>query len=136
MLVDIYVLKLECDKYYVGKISSNHATKSIFYDSVIKAEWSKIEWLQLYKPKDIIKMYINQEFFHDEIILYQYMKKYGIDNVRGSIYTDVILSHQVKEFILRKIHELEKNQSLLYKLKRFFHKKIKHKEIDKLYYQL
>lgn len=132
--MNIYVLKLECDKYYIGK--TDRYNINLFLDTIIKEEWSRIEWLKLYKPKYIIKTYINKDFFYDEIIMYRYMKKYGIENVRGGIYTDVILSQQIKDFINKKITEMNTKNTLFTSIKQFFRKKVKHKEVDKLYYQL
>src|SRR5437016_6119888 len=79
----IYVLSLENNKYYIGKAIN-------VYNRYVKHITGKgAKWTCLYKPIDIICV-IKQKYMTDETNFTKlYMKKYGIDNVRGGAYCQV-----------------------------------------------
>ena len=86
----VYVLKLEKDKYYVGKTSN-----PIFrLDNHFKNNGS--EWTKLYKPIKIIKLIPNCDNYDEDKYTKIYMDKYGIDNVRGGSYTSIKLDLSTK----------------------------------------
>lgn len=89
----IYVLELANNKYYIGKTTdvmkrfNQHKTGN---GSV---------WTKLHRPKKILECrpLINN---HDENnITKDYMKKYGVENVRGGAYTQTSLPDTVKSVL-------------------------------------
>ena len=82
---NIYVLLLENNKYYVGKTICN-------LDDCIKTHMKKpILWLSLNKPIEIIESFTSVSSEIEEEFTIKYIKLYGIDNVRNSIHSDIIL---------------------------------------------
>lgn len=83
---NIYVLKLEGGKYYVGK-SHDLITR---YQQHLNGEGSA--WTRKYKPVKMIRKITNVSSFEEDKITKEYMSKYGIDNVRGGSYVNVELT--------------------------------------------
>ena len=81
----IYFIKLEDGKYYIGK------TKNIEkrYDEHITGNGSM--WTKKYKPKSLIKTIKSTSFFDEDKYVKEYMAKYGIENVRGGTYSNIVL---------------------------------------------
>lgn len=81
----IYVLKCDQEKYYVGKTNK----------SVIERFGEHINnpgvWTKKYKPIKIIESFESFSEFDEDTTTLKYMKKYGIDNVRGGTYTQINL---------------------------------------------
>lgn len=96
-MTTIYVLKLKGEKYYVGKTTNPKN----------RIEQHKIgngsEWTKLYEPENIADTMMQTLEFTELAVTLQYMKKYGIDNVRGASYSTVNLSHLQKTEIERHI---------------------------------
>ena len=84
-MVYIYVLKLEQNKYYIGKTNNpqfrleNHCTGN------------GSAWTQKYKPLKVIKLIPNCSDYDEDKYTRQYMDKYGIANVRGGSFVKVTL---------------------------------------------
>lgn len=99
MLLSIYCLKLENNKYYLGIGPLN---LSDHFDN-------KIGWTSMYKP--VFIMYIKQISVSSEAcvhkILYKLMAKYGIDNVRGGKYSEIELPHYARKYLYKKIFNLD-----------------------------
>jgi predicted GIY-YIG superfamily endonuclease len=83
---NIYVLKLEGGRYYVGK-SDNIINR---YQQHLNGNGSA--WTRKYKPIAIDKSYENVSSFEEDKVTKEYMSKYGIDKVRGGSYVEVELS--------------------------------------------
>lgn len=84
-MAQIYILELQNNYYYVGK-SDNTSTRIAGHKEGNGAQWTK-----LHKYIRTIEI-INSESDFDEIkYTLIYMKKYGIDRVRGDIFCAVIL---------------------------------------------
>lgn len=84
----IYFLKLEEDKYYIGK------TKNIIFrleDHFESGQGSK--WTTLYKPVDVLGIVTSYDKFDEDRYTLKYMVKYGIENVRGGSFCSVVLSN-------------------------------------------
>ena len=96
-MVYIYVLKLKNNKYYVGK--TKNTLKRI--QSHIQGNGST--WTTKYKPIEIIEQ-INGDDFDEDKYTKMYMKKYGIDNVRGGSYVQIKLSSSQKELLEKEIN--------------------------------
>lgn len=97
----IYILRCEDDKYYVGKSTNiNKRIKQHF-----KKKGSS--WTRLYRPLEIYEIRRNCDEFDEEKITLQYMKKFGINNVRGGSYTRLQLSKYEINHLVRLIRSSE-----------------------------
>lgn len=89
MTTNIYILKLEQNKYYVGK-SKNVAQR---YQEHLLGQGST--WTRKYKPVKLDTVIENASPFDEDKQVKIYMEKFGIDNVRGGSYvTDVLTEEQ------------------------------------------
>ncbi len=86
----IYALKLENNKYYVGKTDNT----DVRIQQHINETGST--WTSLYKFKDILFIKESTSCFDEEKYTKELMMLYGIDNVRGAGYTTVILDPTTK----------------------------------------
>lgn len=90
--LNLYVLKLIKDKYYVG-ISRNDIT--IRYKQHLKG--NSATWTRMYKPLYIIESIKTNTMFDEDKYTKIYMNKFGIENVRGGSYSNIILEdYQLK----------------------------------------
>jgi predicted GIY-YIG superfamily endonuclease len=93
----IYVLRCEGDKYYVGR-TTDFKKRYKRHCAGIAASWTKkhppIEWVeQIALTSD----------FQEDITTKEYMRHYGVDNVRGGSYTTIELSTTQRESIAKEI---------------------------------
>jgi predicted GIY-YIG superfamily endonuclease len=95
-MVFIYILQLEDDKYYVGKSNDVDARIAQHFDG-FGSEWTKI-----YPPIAVIEVIEGDEFDEDKYTKI-YMKKYGIDHVRGGSYAQVNLSENIIKHIEKEL---------------------------------
>ena len=84
-MVNIYVLKLEKGKYYIGK------TKNPTFRLQTHFDLDGSSWTKKYKPLKVIEIIPNCDVYDEDKITRQYMDKYGIDNVRGGSFVSVKL---------------------------------------------
>ena len=80
MNTTIYVLKLEDNKYYVGKTSDIERRMINHVDGVASS------WTKKYKPLGIVEILHNMDAYDEDKYTLIYMDKYGINNVRGGVY--------------------------------------------------
>lgn len=83
---NVYVLRLEGGRYYVGK-SDNVMNR---YQQHLNGSGSA--WTRKYKPVALVKTFENVSSFEEDKVTKEYMSKYGIDKVRGGSYVEVELS--------------------------------------------
>ena len=83
---NIYVLRLEGGRYYVGK-SDNVMNR---YQQHLNGNGSA--WTKKYKPLSLEKIIENVSSFEEDKITKEYMSKHGIDKVRGGSYVEIQLS--------------------------------------------
>lgn len=83
---NIYVLRLEGGRYYVGK-SDNVMNRYQQHLSGCGSAWTR-KW----KPVSLEKTIDNVSSFEEDKVTKEYMSKYGIDKVRGGSYVEVELS--------------------------------------------
>lgn len=81
----IYVLKLSDEKYYVGKTFNNITQRM---EEHMAGNGSP--WTQKYAPIEVMEVKTGDEYDEDKYVL-KYMKQYGIDNVRGGSFSQLIL---------------------------------------------
>ena len=86
MAEKIYVLKLAGGKYYVGK-SADVAQRFKQHASGRGSTWTG-----LHKPVSIIETRPINSPFDETNVTKEYMKKYGMDNVRGGAYSKTDIS--------------------------------------------
>ncbi len=89
-MVYIYVLKLKYNKYYIGKTNNPNFRLDDHFDS----EGS--EWTKKYKPISVHELKPNCTNNDETIVTQEYMKKYGIDNVRGGPWCSFDISEHKK----------------------------------------
>ncbi len=85
----IYILKLENNKYYIGK--TDNITKR--YNEHINGLGSF--WTKINKPVCIIKIIENCSPFDEDKYVKEYMNKYGINNVRGGSYNQIKINEDI-----------------------------------------
>lgn len=80
----VYILRLEEGKYYIGK--------TINLDSRLAAHFggNGAVWTKKYRPLELVEKMPGDEVIENNYTL-QYMKKYGIDNVRGGTFCQLVL---------------------------------------------
>ena len=81
----IYILKLENNKYYIGK-SNSLEKRTESHMNGLGSSWTK-----KYKPISIEKTIENASSFDEDKYTLEYMHIYGIDNVRGGQYASEAL---------------------------------------------
>jgi len=91
----IYVLRLRNDKWYVGRTSSLDRR----YEQHVKGEGSK--WTFLHQPLNIHETRELKSDDDEDLVTLEYMKQYGIYNVRGGTYCAV----ELKPWDVTKIKE-------------------------------
>ena len=96
-MTNIYVLKLEQNKYYIGK-TNNINTRLNDHMSGNGSQWTK-----KYKPIEIIQVIPNCDDFDEDKYTKIYMNKFGIYNVRGGSYTKIVLSKEEISLVEKEI---------------------------------
>jgi len=94
-MITVYILKLENNKYYIGRTTKN------VYERVL--DHSKGEagyWTKLNKPIELIDFKPNADKFDTDLYVKKYMDKYGINNVRGGTYSSPTLTSE-KYYLLK-----------------------------------
>jgi hypothetical protein len=86
MTTNIYILRLEGGRYYVGK-SDNVMNR---YQQHLNGGGSA--WTRKYKPVSLVKTIENVSPFEEDRYVKEYMSIFGIENVRGGSYVEMNLS--------------------------------------------
>ena len=94
----LYVLKLEKGKWYVGK------TTDIMKRYQQHLNGSGSAWTSKYTPVSLVESRPIASSHDENNVTKDYMKKYGVENVRGGSYTEIKLDDSVisvlnKEFL-------------------------------------
>jgi predicted GIY-YIG superfamily endonuclease len=95
MTTNIYILKLNNNKFYVGK-SFNPEKRFLEHLSGEGSTWTK-----KYEPIEIETIIPNASHFDEDKYVKEYMNKYGIDNVRGGSYVKDVLD-EIDKYNLKK----------------------------------
>lgn len=97
----IYVLLLQGNKYFVGTSDSPEEDISEHYRG------NGCEWTKMYCPIEVLVLLPDTAY--EDKITFEYMDKYGIDNVRSTKFNNIELTYSEIEFIQEKIYKA-KNQ--------------------------
>jgi hypothetical protein len=84
-MVTTYILKLEQDKYYVGK------TTNIFKRLEDHTSNSGSAWTKKYKPKSVLNIHENCDDYDEDKYTIKMMSDFGIANVRGGSFVTIEL---------------------------------------------
>lgn len=93
----LYVLELEDNKWYIGK--TNDIKKRFTQHQ--NGEGSA--WTKSYKPVRLAQCRPLKDEYDETNMTKTYMKKYGIDNVRGGAYTHVVLPDDVEKVLKQEL---------------------------------
>tara|TARA_B100000989_G_C19527512_1_gene467722 strand:+ start:2698 stop:3228 length:531 start_codon:yes stop_codon:yes gene_type:complete len=93
----VYILRLENKKYYVGK--TNTPTTRLFEHFNKNGSI----WTKKHKPIDILRIYENCDRFDEDKYTIKTMSDFGIDNVRGGSFCQLILSKEERLVIEKMI---------------------------------
>jgi cellular nucleic acid-binding protein len=89
----VYVLQLKDDKYYIGK--AKDVQERFKQHKMGKGS----SWTKEYTPIKIVETRPMMSNHDENNITKDYMKKYGIDNVRGGSYCQVELPEEVEDVL-------------------------------------
>jgi len=93
MTTNIYVLRLEGGRYYVGK-TDNVPQR---FQQHLHGQGSA--WTKKYKPVSLEKTIKHASVFDEDKVTKEYMAKYGVDKVRGGSYVQMELSEEQKTML-------------------------------------
>lgn len=93
----IYILKLTQEKYYIGK--SNNATLRIQEHF----NGGGTFWTKLHKPIEVLALIPNSCIYDEDKYTLEFMDRFGIDNVRGGTFSNMLLSDDDLHIIHRLI---------------------------------
>jgi predicted GIY-YIG superfamily endonuclease len=96
-MTTLYVLQLEYGKWYIGK--TDNIKKR--YEQHKTGRGSA--WTSKFPPVKLVECRPLKDEFDEDNTTRQYMKKYGISNVRGGSHTRLELSDGEEEVLLRQI---------------------------------
>ncbi|MCU7121065.1 GIY-YIG nuclease family protein [Salmonella enterica] len=92
----VYVLKLECDKYYVGYTLNFHRRMEEHFSG------NGSLWTQKYSPIECVEVIHGFEL-EEKYTTLRYMEKYGSENVRGGPWCKVDMSIPSQEQEIKKL---------------------------------
>jgi predicted GIY-YIG superfamily endonuclease len=93
----LYVLELEDNKWYVGK-TADLAARFRQHQGGAGSAWTKI-----YKPIGVKESRRLKDGYDETNTTKEYMKKYGIDNVRGGSYVQPVLGEEIERVLKQEL---------------------------------
>jgi len=94
---NIYILKLEKEKYYIGTTNNKYFTLQSYLNN------NNAAWTRKYKPLKLIRFIEDCYIYEENIVTLNIMKLYGVANVRGGSYSAVNLDKSTLDTIAQKI---------------------------------
>lgn len=91
----IYIIRLQGGHYYVGK-SDNVMQR---YKQHLDGKGST--WTKMYRPVSVERTIESQTSFDEDNYTKEYMKKYGVDKVRGGSYANINLTDEQEATLKR-----------------------------------
>lgn len=95
----IYILKLENEKFYIGKTNKINTRINDHFNNKGSA------WTRKYKPIEILDVLETEK--SEDMITLEYMAKYSIDQVRGGSFCQISISDIERDIIQRMINSLK-----------------------------
>lgn len=92
----IYVLRLQDSKWYVGK--TRNIIERVKYHSEGMTEWTRLH--PVIRVEELLPLL---DEFDEDNKTKKYMKAYGIDNVRGGSYTSTLLPQAVMDLLEKEL---------------------------------
>jgi len=86
-MVYIYCLALEKDKYYIGKTNNPQFRVQDHFSN------NGTSWTKKYRPIHLIEIIKDCDNYDEDKYTLQYMEKYGINNVRGGSFCEIVLTN-------------------------------------------
>lgn len=96
-MIYIYILKLKSNKYYIGKTSNPKFRLDSHFN------YNGSSWTKKYKPINIHQLIPDCDIFDEDKYTLKYIKKYGINNVRGGSFCQMKLTNENKKTIEKMI---------------------------------
>ena len=84
-MIYIYIIKLEDNKFYVRRTNNPQFRLQEHFNS------NGSEWTKKYTPISVLEIIKECDEYDEDKITRKYMDKYGIDNVRGGSFCQVVL---------------------------------------------
>ena len=97
-MVYIYILRLDQNKYYVGRSERVHIRLGDHFNNTGSF------WTIKYKPLSVKKVIQNCDNFDEDKFTIKMMEKYGVNNVRGGSFSRLKLSREEFNIIGRMIN--------------------------------
>ena len=91
-MVYIYVLKLENNKYYVGKTTNPSFRLETHFNENVSV------WTKQYKPIKLEELIPDCDYYDEDKYTRKYMDKYGIENVRGGSFVSIGLGETILQY--------------------------------------
>lgn len=98
MNLSIYTLRLEKNKYYVGK-TYNITERMLNHNNHEGSVWTR-----KFPVIEIMEIVNNASIYDEDKYTLIYMEKYGIENVRGGSYNQLVLSKEQISYIKKCIN--------------------------------
>lgn len=95
-MTTIYILRLQGGHYYIGKTNKNVMQR---YKQHLDGKGSM--WTKMYRPVSVDSIMESQTSFDEDNYTKEYMKKYGVDKVRGGSYANLILTDEQEATLKR-----------------------------------
>jgi predicted GIY-YIG superfamily endonuclease len=96
---NIYILKLEKEKYYIGTTNNKYFTLQSYLNN------NNAAWTRKYKPLKVIRFIEDCYDYEENIVTLNIMKLYGVANVRGGSYDAVNLDKSTLDTITQKLEQ-------------------------------
>lgn len=97
-MISIYILKLQQNKFYIGKTCNSVFKRFNQHLSGMACCYTK-----KFKPIDIYEVIPQCDKFDEDKYVLIYMNKFGIDNVRGGSYCSETIDSAIKNDIIKRI---------------------------------
>jgi GAG-polyprotein viral zinc-finger/GIY-YIG catalytic domain len=96
---NVYVLKLKHGKYYVGTADDVDRR----FAQHCAGDGTGSEWTRRHEPIEIVHQQRGNRFFENMLVL-QWMNRFGLDNVRGGTFSSVVLQQAQRDEITRQLN--------------------------------
>ncbi len=90
-LMYVYALKLQGNRFYVGKTKAPHRR---IVEEHIKGKSNA--WVKTYPPVEVVELFSESNKFDELFLTLKYMDKYGLENVRGAAFVSFVLDNNTK----------------------------------------